>query len=208
MLLGEALALAALVGSLLKADGRLIVQAQGEGPVPLLVAEHGAGGGLRGYARMGRRRGGKLRARIACRLRRFSARGSLVLTLDQGGDRRHIRASWRSRARRSRNARRVISASANKPRRAFALAVGEAFSARRTATWRAGGVLMQRVAATMRAATPQKIGSALAHPVCDGDRRRTARSGACRPIACSIACSTKKACAWRACGAGRSLHLR
>ena len=51
MLLGEALTLVALVGSLLKADGRMVVQARGEGPVPLLVAEHGAGG-LRGYARM------------------------------------------------------------------------------------------------------------------------------------------------------------
>ncbi|MCR6645746.1 MAG: Hsp33 family molecular chaperone HslO [Terricaulis sp.] len=52
MLLGEALALAALVGSLLKTEGRLIVQAQGEGPVPLLVAECGSDGALRGYARL------------------------------------------------------------------------------------------------------------------------------------------------------------
>jgi molecular chaperone Hsp33 len=51
MLLGEALTLAALIGSLLKADGRLVVQAQGEGPVTLLVAEHSSGG-LRGYARL------------------------------------------------------------------------------------------------------------------------------------------------------------
>ena len=52
MLLGEALTLAALVQSLLKADGRLIVQAQGAGLVPLLVAEVGDGGALRGYARL------------------------------------------------------------------------------------------------------------------------------------------------------------
>ena len=48
MLLGEAITLAALVGSLLKVEGRLVVQAQGQGPVPLLVAEHQSGGGLRG----------------------------------------------------------------------------------------------------------------------------------------------------------------
>src|SRR5690348_15978330 len=52
MLLGEALTLAALVQSLLKTDGRLIVQAQGQGLVPLLVAEVGDGGALRGYARL------------------------------------------------------------------------------------------------------------------------------------------------------------
>ena len=44
MLLGEALTLAALVGSLVKVEHRLIVQAQGEGPVSLLVAEFRAAG--------------------------------------------------------------------------------------------------------------------------------------------------------------------
>ena len=38
MLLGEALTLAALVGSLVKVEHRLIVQAQGQGPVSLLIA--------------------------------------------------------------------------------------------------------------------------------------------------------------------------
>ena len=52
LLLGEALTLAALVGSLLKDGGTLTVQAEGDGPAPLLVAEYRAGGGLRGYARV------------------------------------------------------------------------------------------------------------------------------------------------------------
>lgn len=52
MLLGEALTLATLVQSLLKADGRLIVQAQGAGLVSLLVTEVSDGGALRGYARL------------------------------------------------------------------------------------------------------------------------------------------------------------
>ena len=38
-LLGEACALAALVGSSLKFEGRLIVQAQGDGPVAYVVAK-------------------------------------------------------------------------------------------------------------------------------------------------------------------------
>ncbi len=50
-LLGEACALAALVGSSLKFDGRLIVQAQGSGPVAYVVADYDTGGGLRGYCR-------------------------------------------------------------------------------------------------------------------------------------------------------------
>ncbi len=50
-LLGEACALAALVGASLKFDGRLIVQAQGDGPVPYVVADYDTSGGLRGYCR-------------------------------------------------------------------------------------------------------------------------------------------------------------
>lgn len=50
-LLGEAVTLAALVGSSLKFEGRLLVQAEGSGAVNLLVGEYRTGGALRGYAR-------------------------------------------------------------------------------------------------------------------------------------------------------------
>jgi molecular chaperone Hsp33 len=48
-LLGEACALAALVGASLKFEGRLIVQAQGDGPVSYVVADYDTAGDLRGY---------------------------------------------------------------------------------------------------------------------------------------------------------------
>ena len=50
-LLGEACALAALVGSNLKFEGRLIVEARGAGPVRYVVADYDTAGGLRGYCR-------------------------------------------------------------------------------------------------------------------------------------------------------------
>ena len=50
-LLGEACALAALIGSSLKFEGRLLVQAQGNGPVRYVVADYGTDGHLRGYCR-------------------------------------------------------------------------------------------------------------------------------------------------------------
>jgi molecular chaperone Hsp33 len=50
-LLGEACALAALVGSSLKFEGRLIVQAQGDGPVRYVVADYDTQGHMRGYCR-------------------------------------------------------------------------------------------------------------------------------------------------------------
>ena len=50
-LLGEAVTLATLVGSSLKFEGRLLVQAEGNGPVTLLVGEYATNGNVRGYAR-------------------------------------------------------------------------------------------------------------------------------------------------------------
>src|SRR5512147_1222236 len=50
-LLGEACALASLVGSNLKFEGRLIVEARGSGPVRYVVADYDTSGGLRGYCR-------------------------------------------------------------------------------------------------------------------------------------------------------------
>lgn len=49
--LGEAVTLAALIGSSLKFDGRLLVQAEGDGPVSMMVGEYRTDGGLRGYAK-------------------------------------------------------------------------------------------------------------------------------------------------------------
>ena len=50
-LLGEAVVLAALIGSSLKFAGKFILQTQTDGPVNLLVVDFDAPDGLRGYAR-------------------------------------------------------------------------------------------------------------------------------------------------------------
>jgi molecular chaperone Hsp33 len=50
--LGEALALAALLGTSLKQTGRMSVQTKSEGPLNLLTADFVEGGGIRGYARL------------------------------------------------------------------------------------------------------------------------------------------------------------
>ncbi|HXI86435.1 MAG TPA: Hsp33 family molecular chaperone HslO, partial [Parvularculaceae bacterium] len=50
-LVGEAATLVALMGAALKFDGKLIFQAQGDGPLSMLVADYSAGGSLRATAR-------------------------------------------------------------------------------------------------------------------------------------------------------------
>ena len=86
-LLGEACALAALVGSSLKFEGRLIVQAQGDGPVRYVVADYDTAGHLRGYCRYD---AGEVEA-VSQGFSRPGARtllgqGVFVMTLDRGPD--------------------------------------------------------------------------------------------------------------------------
>ena len=50
-ILGEAVMLSALVGSGMKFQGKVLAQAEGDGPTSMLVGEYTKTGGLRGYAR-------------------------------------------------------------------------------------------------------------------------------------------------------------
>src|SRR5271156_14541 len=86
-LLGEACALAALVGASLKFEGRLIVQAQGSGPVAYVVADYDTAGALRGYCRFDSERvaevsGGFARPGAGTLL----GEGVFIMTVDQGPD--------------------------------------------------------------------------------------------------------------------------
>ncbi|MBS0331217.1 MAG: Hsp33 family molecular chaperone [Proteobacteria bacterium] len=86
-LLGEACALAALVGSNLKFDGRLIVEARGDGPVRFVVADYDTGGGLRGYCGFD----AEAVAAAATGFARPGAKsllgkGHFMMTVDQGPD--------------------------------------------------------------------------------------------------------------------------
>jgi molecular chaperone Hsp33 len=145
MLLGEALTLAALVGSLLKTDGRLVVQAQGHGFVPLLVAEHG-NGGLRGYARLAEGANTKLARVNRLPPGELLGAGNLVLTLDLGEEAPPFQGvvplEGETLAQCAENYFRV----SEQTDTAIRLAVGEVISGPAPSTWRAGGVLMQRLA--------------------------------------------------------------
>ncbi len=86
-LLGEACALAALVGASLKFEGRLIVQAQGDGPVQYVVVDYDTTGSMRGYCRFDE-------DRVAEAAKGFSRPGAktllgdgvFIMTIDQGPD--------------------------------------------------------------------------------------------------------------------------
>jgi molecular chaperone Hsp33 len=145
LLLGEALTLAALVGSLLKADGRLVVQAQGQGLVPLLVAEHGSGG-LRGYARLAEGANTKLARANRLPPSELLGAGNLVLTLDLGADTPAFQGMVPLEGATLAECAESYFRVSEQTDTAIRLAVGEIVRGDTPSLWRAGGVLMQRLA--------------------------------------------------------------
>lgn len=162
MLLGEALTLAALVGSLLKAEGRMVVQAQGDGAMRLLVAEYNAGGGLRGYARLAEGAADALRKARRMRPAELLGEGQLVFILDLGGD----APAYQGVAPLEGDtlaacAERYFMVSEQTETR-IALAVGEVQGGE-APLWRGGGLLLQRVAADAARGDPVEDWSRAQH---------------------------------------------
>jgi molecular chaperone Hsp33 len=142
-LLGEACALAALVGSNLKFDGRLIVEARGAGPVRYVVADYDTSGGLRGYCRFDA-------DEVAAASRGFSGAGArtllgegvFMMTVDQGQDmERYQGVTTIEGETLALCAEQYFAQSEQTPTR-VRLAVGPDGEA-----WRAGGFLIQHIAA-------------------------------------------------------------
>jgi molecular chaperone Hsp33 len=85
-LLAEASVLAVLLGSLVKFDGKLILQTRSDGPVDLLVADFSTSGALRAYARFDAARVEAATAAGQASPELLLGKGVLALTIDQGPD--------------------------------------------------------------------------------------------------------------------------
>ena len=145
-LLGEACALAALVGSSLKFEGKLIVQAQGDGPVAYVVADYDTSGSLRGYCRFDPERV----AAVSQGFARPGAKtllgdGVFVMTIDQGPKMdRHQGITAIEGETLALCAEQYFAQSEQVPTR-VRLAVGE-LDVGDGASWRAGGAMVQNIA--------------------------------------------------------------
>lgn len=81
-LLAEALTLAALLGTALKFDGIFTLQAQGEGPVSLIVADYTTDGALRGYAGFDAEAIKAFAGHALPTLKQLFGKGALAFTID------------------------------------------------------------------------------------------------------------------------------
>jgi molecular chaperone Hsp33 len=145
-LLGEACALAALVGSALKFDGRLIVQAQGDGPVAYVVCDYDSDGSLRGYCRYDEARVAEAsKGFVRPGARTLLGEGVFVMTIDQGADMERYQGITAIEGETlALCAERYFDQSEQTPTR-VRLAVAQVQTAQGT-SWRAGGLMLQNIA--------------------------------------------------------------
>ena len=145
-LLGEACALAALVGASLKFEGRLILQAQGDGPVAYVVADYDTTGALRGYCRYDAER-------VAEASRGFARPGAktllgdgvFIMTIDQGADTERYQGVTPIEGETlALSAEHYFAQSEQTPTK-VRLAVGQVQTTG-APTWRAGGLILQNIA--------------------------------------------------------------
>lgn len=149
-LLGEAVTLAVLVSASLKFDGKVMVQAQGEGPVSLLVAEARSDGGVRGYLRLNKEKWDfvdRVNKGARPHIPQALGRGVMALMLQPNDP---DQAPWQSMvpiegATLSDCAQMWFSQSEQVPTR-VRLAVAEISEPGGTKRWRSGGALIQQVA--------------------------------------------------------------
>lgn len=144
LLLGEALTLAALVGSLFKQEGRLTVQAEGKGDVPLLVAEYRSGGTLRGYARIEKTAMEKLRAMNSAPPGELLGAGALVMTFDHEATRNQGVVPLEGDTLAA--CAEAYFAQSEQTPTMIKLAVGEQYVRGERAAFRSGGALLQQIA--------------------------------------------------------------
>ncbi|WP_370545534.1 Hsp33 family molecular chaperone [Caulobacter sp. 17J80-11] len=145
-LLGEACALAALVGSSLKFEGKLIVQAQGDGPVSYVVVDYDTSGGLRGYCSFDPERVEAVSHGFARPgAKTLLGKGVFVMTVDQGPNMdRYQGVTPIEGETLALSAEHYFAQSEQVPTR-VRLAVGQLQTAEGT-SWRAGGMAIQYMA--------------------------------------------------------------
>ncbi|MEH0197929.1 Hsp33 family molecular chaperone [Caulobacter sp. CCNWLY153] len=145
-LLGEACALAALVGSSLKFEGRLIVQAQGDGPVRYVVVDYDTTGGLRGYCRFDPDEVAAVSEGFARPgAKTLLGGGVFIMTLDQGQDMERYQGVTAIEGESlALCAEQYFMQSEQIPTR-VRLAVGQVDTGEGL-SWRAGGILIQTIA--------------------------------------------------------------
>ena len=150
-LLGEAQAIAVALAGALKFDGVLTLQIKGEGPVTLLVADVTSEGTLRGYAQyrseqLDRVLAGEGGPGPAEPVPRLFGNGLLAFTVDQGPDTQRYQGIVELEGATLADCAHAYLRQSVQLDAAIKVAVGRVTAADGTAGWRAGALMVQRMA--------------------------------------------------------------
>ena len=148
-LLGEAVIIAALVGDSLKFDGRLIVQANGSGPIKFIVAEYVTGEGVRGFAKIDHEAVEAVLAEAPPAdevMTRLLGKGAFAMTIDYGPDKDQYQGVVGMEGPNLSAAAETYFAQSEQTPTRLRIAVGESWKEGEDKTWRGGGLLLQSVA--------------------------------------------------------------
>jgi len=147
-LLGEAVALTALLGASLKFEGKFILQATTDGPVDLLVADYQVPGRLRGYARFSPERVAELGSGDGVRSG-LLGQGHLAMTIDRGAEIERYQGVVPLEGESLTEAADTYFRQSEQLPTFIRLAVAKHYRAGqaggRTSTWRAGGLMVQKL---------------------------------------------------------------
>ena len=144
-LLGQAAALVAMLGTALKFDGKLILQAQGDGPVGMIVADYTAGGALRATATIAEGARDAVANAQGAELHYLLRKGHMVMTIDQGADMERYQGVTPLDGPTLSKATISYFAQSEQIPTAVELAVGRVQGADGVERWRAGGIMVQFV---------------------------------------------------------------
>lgn len=141
-LVGEAAAFVAAMGATLKFDGKMILQLSGDGPVPMVLADFSADGGLRATA-------GTPTVDVSG-LRRVSdliGEGRMMLTIDQGADMDRYQGITQMEGETFADAAMFFFQQSEQIPTVARFAVGQLALPGKRPVWRAGGIIAQFVPA-------------------------------------------------------------
>ncbi|NRA29850.1 MAG: Hsp33 family molecular chaperone [Parvularculaceae bacterium] len=146
-IVGEAAALVAMLGAALKFEGKLILQAQGDGPVSMIVADYTFGGGLRATAKLQDGHEDVAAKARGPELHFLLRKGHMVMTIDQGADMERYQGVVPLDGPTLSKATISYFAQSEQIPTAIELAVGRVTDANGKESWRAGGIMAQFMAA-------------------------------------------------------------
>jgi molecular chaperone Hsp33 len=145
-LLGEAIVLTVLLGSVLKFEGRFILQTQTDGPVRMLVVDYRTPGMVRALARFDEARVAAAMAAGKAEPGALLGHGHLAMTIDQGPDTARYQGLVALEGKDLEHAAHEYFLRSEQIPTRVRLAVGQEFLAGNDGArhhWRAGGLLLQ-----------------------------------------------------------------